>query len=250
MLAALGFTAGLVLAAAGPAVAHVTTDPASAPQGGEITLGFRSPNEEANAEVTQLEVDFPTDTPLLGVDVEPVPGWTAKVSEASLNPPVQTVDGPVAQAVSQIVWTAGAGGGTPPGQFQQFDVLVQRLPTRTNQVVFKALQTYSDGTIARWIDPVTADHPDPDHPTPILTLTPPDAGAGAAVPSTTSTAPSPSSRAADASGLATTGSMSSARTIGIIGLAVGSVGLLVAVVAVVAVVTGRRDGGGPASPGE
>jgi hypothetical protein len=201
-------------------------------------------------------VDFRTNTPLLGVDVEPVAGWTAKVSEVSLNPPVQTDDGPVAQVVSQIVWTAAPGGGTPPGQFQEFDVLVQQLPTGTDQAVLKALQTNSDGTIVRWIDPVTADHPDPDHPTPILKLTPAGAstgaGAGAVAGATSttpsSTVPSPSSQAFEASGVATTGAVSSARTIGVIGLVVGALGLIVAVVAVVAVVR-RREGGGPAPTG-
>ncbi len=172
LLAAAGVAAVTVLALGAPAFAHVTTDPDSAPQGGEITLGFRVPNEETNANVTQVEIDLPTDTPLLGVDVEPLPGWTAKVTQTNLNPPVQTDDGPVTQAVSQIIWTAAAGAGTAPGQFQEFYVLVQQLPDKANQVTFKALQTYSDGTIVRWIDPVVAGQPAPDHPTPMLTLTP------------------------------------------------------------------------------
>src|ERR1700722_16397358 len=120
----------MVLALGAPAFAHVTTDPDSAPQGGEITLGFRSPNEETNANITQVEVNLPTDTPLLGVDVEPLPGWTAKVTQVNLNPPVQTDDGPVTQAVSQIIWTAASGGGTTPGQFQEFYILVQQLPDK------------------------------------------------------------------------------------------------------------------------
>ncbi len=238
-----GLIAAVVLGVAGAASAHVTTDPDSAPQGGEITLGFRAPNEETAANVVQLEVDFPTTTPLLGVDVEPLPGWTAKVIEAALNPPVQTDDGPVAQAVSQIVWTAAPGGGTPPGQFQEFHVLVQHLPTRTNQVVFKALQTYSDGTVVRWIDPVTADHPNPDHPTPILQLTP--AAESGPAPPTTAPAGQPAGAQATAR-VATSSSVSSARTIGIIGIVVGALGLLVAIAALL---TRRRAAGGPPPAG-
>jgi uncharacterized protein YcnI len=213
LFGAAGLTIALVVGLATPALAHVTTDPDSAPQGGEITLGFRVPNEEANANTVQVEIDVPTDHPLLGIDVEPLPGWTSKVSQVTLNPPVQTDDGPVSQAVNQIVWTAPSDGGIGPGQFQRFSVLVQTLPKDVNQVVFKALQTYSDGTIVRWIDPVTAGKPAPDHPTPILTLTAPS--------DTTATAK-----------LATKSSVDSAKTIGVIGIVVGALGLAVAAVAV------------------
>jgi MYXO-CTERM domain-containing protein len=227
LFGAAGPTVALVLGLATPALAHVTTDPDSAPQGGEITLGFRVPNEEANANTVQVEVDVPTDHPLLGIDVEPLPGWTAKVSQITLNPPVQTDDGPVSQAVNQIIWTAPSGGGIAPGQFQRFFVLVQTLPKDVNQVVFKALQTYSDGNIVRWIDPVTAGKPAPDHPTPILTLTaPPDTTA------TSKPSGSPTQAAIDTSKLATKSSVDSAQTIGVIGIVVGALGLAVAAVGV------------------
>jgi uncharacterized protein YcnI len=230
ILAAAGLTAAIVVGLAVPAFAHVTTDPDSAPQGGEITLGFRSPNEEANANITQLEVDFPTDTPLLGVDVQPLPGWTPKVTERNLNPPVQTDDGPVSQAVSQIIWTATAGGGTQPGQFQEFYVLVQQLPTKANQVVFKALQTYSDGTVVRWIDPVTAAQPSPDHPTPILKLTSAADSGAATTPSTSSG--TPTQAAVNTSNLAKTSSVHNAIIFGIVGIIIGALGLIVAIIAI------------------
>jgi periplasmic copper chaperone A len=208
-LAALAVVAGAGMALATPAFAHVTTDPSSAQKGGEITLGFRVPDEEADATTTQFEVDLPTDHPLLGIDTEPTTGWTVKVREASLNPPVQTDDGVVNQAVDQIIWTADAGTGIGPGQFQEFRILVQSLPRDTDRVVFKALQTYSDGTIARWIDPVTAGQDPPEHPTPILTLTDP----------------------VNLSRLAGKSAVNNAQTLGIVGLVVGAVGLLAAVAA-------------------
>jgi periplasmic copper chaperone A len=233
LLGAVGLTTALVIALAAPALAHVTTDPGSAPQGGEITLGFRVPNEETNANTTVFEVDFATNHPLLGVEPEPIPGWIAKVTEAKLNPPAQTDDGPVTQAVSQIIWTATTGGGTPPGQFQEVHVLVQQLPKDTNQVVFKALQTYSDGNIVRWIDPVSPGQPAPDHPTPILTLTaasdstsPTTTAAGPAASTATSVAPQ---AALDTSNLAKKSSVSNAQTVGVIGIVVGALGLLVAI---------------------
>lgn len=239
----------LLLGLATPAFAHVTTDPSSAPQGGEITLGFRVPNEEASANVVKIDIAFPTDPPLLGVDTEAVPGWTSTVTNTKLNPPVQTDDGPVVQAVSEIVWTASSGGGTPPGSFQEFYVLVQQLPTNTNEVVFKAIQTYSDGSVVSWIDPVTTAIPDPDHPTPILKLTP--AGTtGSSTPTTVAptgtSGPTAPSATIDVSKLAKKSSVSSASDLGLIGIVIGALGLVVALFAVT-----RRPGpskGTPATP--
>lgn len=216
LLAGGALSAAILLSWAVPALAHVTTDPESAPRGGEITVRLRVPNERGISNVVKLDVALPTDHPLLGVEVEPVAGWTIAVTEVKLDPPVQTDDGPVAEVVSEIVWTASAGGGTPPGQFQEFPVLVQRLPTDGDQVVFKAVQTYGDGTVVRWIDPVVAGQAAPEHPTPILTLT---AGStdGAASPATT--AHVSAARTSD----------SAARTLGVIGIVVGALGLLLAV---------------------
>jgi len=238
MLAGTGLALALLLGLATPAFAHVTTDPSSAPQGGEITLGFRVPNEEASANVVKVDIAFPTDPPLLGVDTEPVPGWTSTVTNTKLNPPVNTDDGPVVQAVSEIVWTASSGGGTPPGSFQEFYVLVQQLPTNTNEVVFKAIQTYSDGSVVSWIDPVTAAVPDPDHPTPILKLTP-AGGTTPASPTTVASSTASSGASAsnpsatiDVSKLAQKSSVSSASTLGVIGIIIGALGLIVALIAV------------------
>jgi hypothetical protein len=60
------------------------------------------------------------------------------------------------------------------------------------QVVFKALQTYSDGTVVRWIDEPTTDGTEPEKPAPVLKLTPAaatDAAAatGSAAPTVTAT---------------------------------------------------------------
>ena len=52
-----------------------------------------------------------------------------------------------------------------------FNVLVGTVPSNAKQLVFKALQTYSDGTVVSWIDPIVKGTPAPDHPTPILKLT-------------------------------------------------------------------------------
>jgi uncharacterized protein YcnI len=237
LLGAAGLASVLMVASAAPAFAHVTTNPDSAPKGGEITLGFRVPNEQDKANTVTVEIDLPTDHPLLGVLAEPVTGWTSTSTSVTLNPPIQTDDGPVSSAVNKVTWTAAAGGGTAPGQFQEFHVLVQGLPKDTDQSVFKAIQTYSDGTVVRWIDPVIAGQPAPAHPTPILTLTA-AADTGGSTSSTTvagtktTTAGSVAPQVAlDTSKLAKKSSVDTAQTVGIIGIVVGALGLIAAVAA-------------------
>jgi uncharacterized protein YcnI len=211
-----------LVAAASVAEAHVTVNPNSEPQGGYAKVSFRVPNEEANASTTSVEVDLPTDHPIASVSVRPVPGWTATTTTSRLSTPVKTDDGDVSQAVSKIVWT---GGKIEPGQFQEFDVSLGPLPKDTDQIVFKALQTYSDGTVVRWIDLKQPGQAEPDHPAPVLHLT------SAAAAGSPTSAPSVS-LAADKSARSSSGtSDTSARALGIAGLGVGVLGFGTAVVA-------------------
>ncbi|MGH3770946.1 MAG: YcnI family protein [Pseudonocardiaceae bacterium] len=172
---------------AGVASAHVTANPNTAQQGGYTKVSFRVPNERDNASTTQLEIDLPTDHPIASVQTRAVPGWTSTVQKTTLAKPITTDDGQITEAVSKITWT---GGRILPGMFEDFDVSMGPLPTDTNQLVFKALQTYSSGEVVRWIDTVPPGAPEPEHPAPVLTLTPagatplavaavtPDKGAG------------------------------------------------------------------------
>jgi len=161
----------LTLALATPASAHVTVNPNTATQGGYAKVTFRVPNETDNTDTTKLEVNLPTTTPFASVSVKPLPGWTAVAEKSTLATPVTVHDRQITEAVSKITWTAAAGSAIKPGQFQEFDVSLGPLP-EVNHVVFKALQTYSDGTIVRWIDEPTTDGSELEHPAPVLTLTP------------------------------------------------------------------------------
>src|SRR3954470_8115915 len=173
-----------LVAAAAVASAHVTVNPNTAQQGAYTKVSFRVPNEEKDQSTTALEVDLPTDHPIASVSVKPMPGWTATATTSQLATPIKTDDGDVTQAVTKIVWT---GGTIDPGQFQEFDVSMGPLPKDTDQLVFKALQTYSDGNVVRWIDVPQAGQAAPDHPAPVLHLTAPGTSAtatpGASAPS-------------------------------------------------------------------
>jgi uncharacterized protein YcnI len=217
---AAALAAGAVLAAAAPAFAHVTVQPGTAQQGGYTAVAFRVPDESDTASTTKLEVSFPTDHPVASVSTQPLPGWTAAVEKTHLDTPVKTDDGDsLTDVVSKITWTADATGKIGPGQFQEFKVSLGPLPTDTDQLVFKALQTKDDGTVVRWIDEAKQGQPEPAHPAPVLKLTKAGAAASPAADSHRMTA----SQDAAASGGAK-GSDATARTLGVVGIVVGVVG--------------------------
>ena len=222
---------GLTLALAAPASAHVTVNPNTATPGGYTKVTFRVPNETDTADTTKLEVDFPADKPVASVSVKPVPGWTAVAEKTKLPTPIKSPDSEITEAVSKITWTAGPGAAIKPGQFGEFDVSLGPLPD-SGQMVFKAVQTYSDGSIVRWIDEPTIDGAEPEHPAPVLKLAAAPASAAAA-PATTTAAES-NSDGPDAFGIA--------------GLVAGLLALVLALLAFQR--SGRKPADSPAAPEE
>ncbi|MGW2423459.1 YcnI family protein [Streptomyces sp. NPDC001709] len=211
--------AATVLCAAGAASAHVTVHPESYAKGAtDGVLTFRVPNEEDSAFTTKVQVFLPTDHPVLGVLVHPQDGWTAKVTTTKLKTPVKTDDGTITEAASEITFTGGKIGA---GQYEDFNVAFGQLPDDTGQLVFKTLQTYSDGKVARWIEEPSGGD-EPENPAPVLKLTAGDASA----------APAPA-RTAAATAKAADTSDSTARGLGIAGLVVGVLGLAAAAFALV-----------------
>src|SRR5207237_1602102 len=120
------------IAASGTAWGHVIVQPGSLPKGtSDAIFSFSVPNETTtNTNVTQLEVDFPTNHPLLSAYALAQPGWNATVETAKLAKPVVTDDGTITGAVSRITWTA-TGAGIPPQQFGLFTVLPGHLTSKT-----------------------------------------------------------------------------------------------------------------------
>ena len=108
----------------------MTVDPASAPQGAEITLGFRVPNEEPNAGTVKIQIFFPSDHPILGVDPQSVPGWHDTIHTANLNPPVQTDDGLLTDYVSEVDWAGGPSSPATSRSSSSWPRACPRAPTR------------------------------------------------------------------------------------------------------------------------
>ncbi len=170
IVGALALVGALVVAAAGPAAAHVEIDPGSQPKGATGTFAFRVPNEEDNASTVRIDVQFPTDHPIANVLVQVKPGWMFTTQSHQLTKPIKTDDGTFSSAVTEISWVS-TGGQIPPGGYDLFPVFGGPLPTNASELTFKAVQTYSNGDVVRWIELPTKGAPPPDHPAPVLRLT-------------------------------------------------------------------------------
>jgi uncharacterized protein YcnI len=162
---------------AGVASAHVEIDNSSQPAGSTAVLHFLVPDESDTASTVKLEIAIPTDVVIPFVKPEASTAWKISVQTRKLASAVQTDDGTVTDAVSLITYE---GGTIAPGQFAQFDIQMGPLPgTPGASIAFPAVQTYSDGTVVRWIDKVVAGQPEPEHPTPLLSLTAPSSSSTA-----------------------------------------------------------------------
>jgi uncharacterized protein YcnI len=229
----LSGTAALVLLLASPAFAHVTAHGTGATSGGhDAEITFRVPNERATASTTRVEIHLPTDKPFAGVLAASKAGWKVAVSSVKLTTPIVTDDGRIDTAVSTIIWTA-TGGGTGPVQYDDFDIAFGQLP-KTDIVTFKVLQTYSDGTVVRWIElNAPGSTQEPEHPAPQLSLVAPaDSSVSTTSTAASSAAPTVTAKAVPAITTKAADDSSATKLAGA-GLGVGGVALLLDLVALV-----------------
>lgn len=214
---ALLLAAGALVAAAGPAAAHVTVQPPEAAAGSYAKLTFRVPNESDDAGTVRLEVSFPEEPVFGSVRVKPRPGWSVEIDKEELPEPVEVGHGVVTEAVRSITWTATEGVRIGPDEFDEFEVSVGPVPD-VDRLAFPAVQTYDDGEEVIWDETVAPGEPDPDRPAPMLTIV--DAGssvdpATARVADESEAAPPPAD-----------GTDGTARALGTAGLIVAVLGLL------------------------
>ncbi|MFF2937133.1 YcnI family copper-binding membrane protein [Streptomyces mirabilis] len=231
--AAGAVAASAVLAVSAPAFAHVSVQPeGEAAKGGYAVVDFKVPNERDNASTNQVEVNFPTDHPLASVMPQPLDGWSVKVTKTKLAKPLTMHGEKISEAVSKVTWTA-TGKGIEPGFFQKFPLSVGALPEDTDELVFKAIQTYDNKEVVRWIEPQKAGQEEPENPAPVLTLSEASADGhhgssgtakGASDTSTAAPAASTSASSADSSD-------DTARVLGVVGIVVGAAGVAYGVLA-------------------
>ncbi|GAA2269401.1 membrane protein [Streptomyces ruber] len=235
--AAGAVAASAVVVLSSPAFAHVSVQPeGTAAQGGYATVDFKVPNERDNASTTKLEVSFPTDHPLASVQPQPVAGWDVEVTRTKLDEPVELHGEKIDEAVSKVTWTA-SGKGIEPGFFQKFPLSVGQLPEDTDELVFKALQTYSNKEVVRWIEVPQDGAEEPDYPAPVLELSAAgDDHHGSSGEDEAGEAENASADTSDTAAGSADSSDTTARVLGVVGIVVGAVGVAYGVLA------GRRRG--------
>lgn len=200
LLARLGFlltaTAAILTSGGAVAAAHVNVHADEAAPGGVTEIAFRVPNESDTASTMAVSLRLPADTPIAEVAVLPLQGWTYQVTRTTPPTPVAAGHGrEVSEVVSEITWQA-MDAGIKPGEYQVFRITAGPLP-ETDRLVFRAVQTYGDGQVQRWIDEPVPGEPEPEHPAPVLALNAAAAGHGhdevAVVPAASSRTTTPTS---------------------------------------------------------
>ncbi|MEU8621151.1 YcnI family protein [Streptomyces sp. NPDC048623] len=229
-----GVAASAVLLLAGTASAHVSVQPVGqAAKGGYATVNVKVPNERDNASTVKVEVDFPTDHPLASVMAQPVPGWKVEVTKAKLAKPLELHGKKIDQAVAKVTWTAD-GSKIGPGQFQQFPLSLGKLPEDTDTLVLKAIQTYDNNEVVRWIEEPKEGAAEPESPAPVLKLSAAaddhhGAAAGAGPAADDKAGHDDKAGAHEETAAAT--SDTAARVLGVVGILVGVAGIAFGVLA-------------------
>jgi len=163
---------GALALAAAPASAHIQVRPTVAAPGDPVLFQLTVPNEK-DAHTVEVTLQVPKD--VLPFSFQEPAGWTRTLK---LNP-------------DESINTVTYKGKLAQDGFAQFSFLAST-PERDGEIVWKALQTYDDGSTVRWIGA-----PDSDNPAAVTKVTKAaareNAGgegeeAGAAAPTATATA--------------------------------------------------------------
>jgi uncharacterized protein YcnI len=201
------FVAVLALVLAPTASAHVTVNPGEWEAGGFARFAVRVPNERDSADTTRVQMKLPDN--VLSASFQPVEGWQRTVKMRKLDSPVEVEGERVTEKIDTVTWS---GGHIRPGEFQEFGVSFQVPEEPGSELVFPAVQTYSNGERVRWIGPEDADEPAPR----VTVLEAPSEDEAAAEEPAPTASPAPAA-AEDEGG---------SDTLAIIALVVGAAGLL------------------------
>ncbi|WP_328943632.1 YcnI family protein [Streptomyces sp. NBC_00250] len=235
-----GIALSSVVLLSGTAFAHVSVQPqGEAAKGGYATVNIKVPNERDNASTVKVEVNFPLDHPLASVMPQPIPGWKAVVTKSELSKPLELHGKKIDKAVSKVTWTAD-GSKIGPGEFQQFPLSLGQLPEDADQLVLKAIQTYDNKEVVRWIEEKKEGAEEPQNPAPVLKLSAASEDHhGGAAPSASASAPKDDKAGhedktashEETETAAASSSDTTARILGVIGILVGIAGVAFGVLA-------------------
>jgi uncharacterized protein YcnI len=141
---------------AGAASAHVTVQPKETAQGKYETFTVKVPSEKADVKTIKIEVKVPEEVNI--TRFEPKPGWTYETQKDASG------------KIISVIWTA-EGEGLSSTDFGQFN-MNGKVADDATEIVWKAAQTYSDGSIVEW-----AGEENSDYPSSVTVVSPADASA-------------------------------------------------------------------------
>lgn len=136
---ALLATVAATLVAAAPASAHVQVRPALVAPGDPVLFEVIVPNER-DAHTTEVTLQVPKD--LIPFSFAEPEGWTRENKEGA--------DG----SLETITWK----GELAEDGFARFSFLAST-PEQEGEISWKAIQTYDDGSVSRWIGAADSENP-------------------------------------------------------------------------------------------
>ncbi|BEL02532.1 hypothetical protein Q0Z83_007230 [Actinoplanes sichuanensis] len=138
-------TAVGVLFAGGAAMADVTVNPATAPQGSGANLTFHVTND-GTSPIGEVALKIPADTPVAEVYPLSHPDWAPKITYQKLQQPLSTIHGgtPATEAAESITWIAVNGTTIAPGASADLSVAIGPMPTLST-MRFMVETKFADG---------------------------------------------------------------------------------------------------------
>ncbi|MFP7300219.1 YcnI family protein [Neobacillus niacini] len=136
---------------AGMASAHVTVLPKETTQGSYEMFTVRVPSENDTVPTTQVKVEFPSEVNISRF--EPKPGWKYEIQKDASD------------KITSVTWTSEEEGLTAT-EFGLFN-MQGKVADEATEIVFKAYQTYQDGSVVEWTGA-----PDSQKPASVTTVNP------------------------------------------------------------------------------
>jgi uncharacterized protein YcnI len=155
-----GMATCFVLIAAA-ASAHVMLEPKTAKIGSTLRVSLNVGHGCAGAPTTRVRVKIPQG--ILGVVVEPKPGWEVNTVTAAYDEPYSHGGATVKEGITEVAWT----GLLPPHEIGRFMLTFDISDSLTaNQRVYFPVVQECQKAVVRWIDKSD----DGDYPAPVLLL--------------------------------------------------------------------------------